>query len=123
MKQQNAIQLFESKKVRTIWDDEQEKWYISIVDAIEALTASSNPRKYWSVLKTRLKKEGSELATNCSQLKMQSTDGKFYKTDVAADTEQLFRLIQYIPSPKAEPVTKTSYTKHAAKWKLLSTKL
>ena len=98
----NAIQLFENKKVRSLWDDEKEKWYISIVDVIEILTDSSNPRKYWSVLKTRLKKEGSQLATNCSQLKMQSPDGKFYKTDVA-DTEQLFRLIQSIPSPKAEP--------------------
>lgn len=98
----NAIQLFENKKVRTIWDDEQEKWFISIIDVIEILTGSPNARKYWSVLKTRLKKEGSQLATNCSQLKMQSSDGKFYKTDVA-DTEQLFRLIQSIPSPKAEP--------------------
>ncbi|MQP23978.1 hypothetical protein GFJ94_02740 [Flavobacterium sp. LMO8] len=98
----NAIQLFEDKKVRTTWDAEQEKWYISIIDVIEVLTESVNPRKYWSVLKLRLKKEGSQLATNCSQLKMQSSDGKFYKTDVA-DTEQLFRLIQSIPSPKAEP--------------------
>ena len=102
MKHQNAIQIFEDKKVRTIWDSDQEKWYFSIVDTIEVLTASPNSRKYWSVLKTRLKKEGSQLATNCSQLKMQSVDGKFYKTDVA-DTEQLFRLIQSIPSPKAEP--------------------
>ncbi len=102
MTQQNALQIFESKKIRTIWDDEQEKWYFSIVDVIEVLTESPNARKYWSVLKTRLKKEGSELATNCSQLKMQSSDGKFYKTDVT-DTEQLFRLIQSIPSPKAEP--------------------
>jgi hypothetical protein len=102
MKQQNAIQLFEDKKVRTLWDDEQEKWFISIIDVIEILTGSPNARKYWSVLKTRLKKEGSQLATNCSQLKFQSADGKFYKTDVA-DTEQLFRLIQSIPSPKAEP--------------------
>ena len=98
----NAIQLFENKKVRTTWDAEQEKWYVSIIDVIEVLTDSPNPRKYWSVLKLRLKKEGSQLATNCSQLKMQSSDGKFYKTDVA-DTEQLFRLIQSIPSPKAEP--------------------
>lgn len=98
----NAIQLFEDKKVRTIWDEEQEKWHISIIDVIEVLTNSPNPRKYWSVLKLRLKKEGSQLATNCSQLKMQSSDGKFYKTDVA-DTEQLFRLIQSIPSQKAEP--------------------
>ena len=102
MKQQNAIQLFEDKKVRTLWDAAQEKWFISIIDVIEILTGSPNARKYWSVLKTRLKKEGSQLATNCSQLKMQSADGKFYKTDVA-DTEQLFRLIQSIPSPKAEP--------------------
>ena len=102
MKQQNAIQIFEEKQVRTLWDAEQEKWYISIVDVIAVLTDSPNPRKYWSVLKTRLKAEGSQLTTNCSQLKMQSSDGKFYKTDVA-DTEQLFRLIQSIPSPKAEP--------------------
>lgn len=98
MKQQDAIQLFENKKVRTVWDSEQEKWFISIIDVIEILTESPNARKYWSVLKVRLKKEGSQLATNCSQLKMQSSDGKFYKTDVA-DTEQLFRLIQFIPSP------------------------
>lgn len=97
-----ALQLFEEKKVRTLWDPEQEKWYFSIVDTIAVLTDSPNARKYWSVLKTRLKKEGSELTTKCSQLKMQSVDGKFYKTDVA-DTEQLFRLIQSIPSPKAEP--------------------
>ncbi|HEX7413125.1 MAG TPA: Bro-N domain-containing protein [Bacteroidia bacterium] len=102
MKQQNAIQLFEDKKVRTLWDAEQEKWYLSIVDVIAVLTDSPNARKYWSVLKTRLKAEGSQLTTNCSQLKMKSADGKYYKTDVA-DTEQLFRLIQSIPSPKAEP--------------------
>ncbi len=97
-----AIKLFEEKQVRTLWDAEQEKWYISIVDLVAVLTDSPNPRKYWSVLKTRLKGEGSQLTTNCSQLKMQSADGKYYKTDVA-DTEQLFRLIQSIPSPKAEP--------------------
>ncbi len=102
MTKQNAIKIFEHKQVRTLWDDEQEKWYFSVVDVIAVLTESPNPRKYWSVLKTRLKKEGSELATNGSQLKMQSPDGKFYKTDVA-DTEQLFRLIQSVPSPKAEP--------------------
>lgn len=102
MTQQNALQIFEDKKIRTTWDSDQEKWFISIVDVIEILTDSVNARKYWSVLKTRLKKEGSELATNCSQLKLQSADGKFYKTDVA-DTEQLFRLIQSVPSPKAEP--------------------
>jgi hypothetical protein len=96
------IKIFEDKKVRTLWDENLEKWYISIVDVVAVLTDSPNPRKYWSVLKTRLKAEGSQLATNCSQLKMQSADGKFYLTDVA-DTEQLFRLIQSIPSPKAEP--------------------
>jgi hypothetical protein len=98
----NAIQLFENKKVRTIWDDEQEKWIISIIDVIEVLTESDRPRKYWSDLKSKLKKEGSQLSEKIGQLKMQSSDGKFYKTDVA-DTEQLFRLIQSIPSPKAEP--------------------
>lgn len=102
MTKSNSIQLFENTKVRTLWDSEQEKWFISIIDVIGVLTESPNARKYWSVLKVRLKKEGSQLATNCSQLKMQSSDGKFYKTDVA-DTEQLFRLIQSIPSPKAEP--------------------
>jgi len=78
MEKQNEIKLFEDKKVRTIWDADQEKWYLSIVDVIAVLTESPNPRKYWSVLKTRLKAEGSQLATNCSQLKMQSVDGKFY---------------------------------------------
>lgn len=92
------IKIFEQKQVRTLWDEEKEKWYLSIVDVIAVLTDSANPRKYWSVLKTRLKTEGSQLATNCSQLKMKSADGKSYLTDVA-DTEQLFRLIQSIPSP------------------------
>jgi len=102
MKKENDIKIFEDKKVRTLWDATMEKWYFSIVDVVAVLTDSPNPRKYWSVVKTRLKAEGSQLATNCSQLKMQSADGKFYLTDVA-DTEQLFRLIQSIPSPKAEP--------------------
>ena len=102
MVKQNAIKVFEEKKVRTLWDSETEEWYFSVVDVVAVLTDSPNPRKYWSVLKTRLKKEGSELATNCSQLKMLSSDGKYYKTDVAT-TQQLFRLIQSIPSPKAEP--------------------
>lgn len=102
MTKENAIKLFQDQRVRVQWEDEQEKWYFSIVDIIRVLTDSPNPRKYWSVLKTRLKKDGSELATNCSQLKMESSDGKFYNTDVA-DTEQLLRLIQSIPSPKAEP--------------------
>ena len=96
------IKLFESKKIRSSWNEEEEKTYFAIVDVVGILTDSPNPRKYWSVLKTRLKKEGSELTTNCSQLKMQAADGKFYMTD-AADTEQLLRLIQSIPSPKAEP--------------------
>ena len=102
MKEQNAIQLFEEKKVRTIWDADQEKWYISIVDVIEALTNSDRPRKYWSDLKSKLKKEGSELSDKIGQLKMQAPDGKMRITDVG-DTEQIFRLIQSIPSPKAEP--------------------
>jgi len=102
MKKKNAIKIFEDKKVRTLWDAEEEKWYFSIIDVIEILTTSSRPRKYWSDLKIKLKKEGSELSEKIGQLKIQSTDGKFYKTDVA-DTEQLFRLIQSIPSPKAEP--------------------
>ena len=102
MTQKESIRLFEERKVRAIWDDEQEEWYFSIVDVISILTDSPNPRKYWSVLKTRLKREGSELTTNCSQLQMQAADGKKYLTDVA-NTEQLFRLIQSVPSPKAEP--------------------
>lgn len=102
MTKEKAIKLFQDQKVRVLWNDELEKWYFSIVDVIKILTESKNPRKYWSVLKTRLKKEESQLATNCSQLKMEASDGKFYKTDVA-DTEQVLRLIQSIPSPKAEP--------------------
>lgn len=99
---ENEIKVFEEKKVRSLWDEEKEKWYFSIVDVIAVLTESPNPRNYWKVLKYRLAKEGNQSVTNCNQLKMQSADGKFYKTDVA-DTEQLFRLIQSIPSPKAEP--------------------
>jgi len=102
MAKETAIKLFNDKQIRTIWNEDQEKWYFSVVDVVGVLTDSPNPRKYWSVLKTRLKAEGSEMATNCSQLKLQAADGKFYLTDVA-DTEQLFRLIQSIPSPKAEP--------------------
>ena len=102
MTQKESIRLFEERKVRAIWDDEQEEWYFSIVDVISIITDSPNPRKDWSVLKNRKKREGSELTTNCSQLKMQAADGKKYLTDVA-NTEQLFRLIQSVPSPKAEP--------------------
>jgi len=102
MEKETSIKLFEQKQVRSIWDEEEEKWYFSIVDVVGALTDSPNPNNYWKVLKHRLIKEGSQLVTNCNQLKMLSSDGKFYKTDVA-DTEQLFRLIQSVPSPKAEP--------------------
>ena len=104
MTKKQAIQLFEQRNVRTIWDDKQEKWYFSIVDVISVLTDSDyqGARNYWKVLKNRLKKEGNESVTNCNQLKLTSADGKLYKTDVA-DQEQLFRLIQSIPSPKAEP--------------------
>jgi hypothetical protein len=102
MSKATTIKLFEQKKIRSLWNEEEEKWYFSIVDVVGVLTDSPNPNNYWKVLKHRLTKEGSELVTNCNQLKMQSSDGKFYKTDVA-DTEQLFRIIQSIPSPKAEP--------------------
>ena len=105
MAQNDKIQLFEDKRIRTAWDEEKEEWYFSIVDVVAVLTDQPDQRhaaKYWSVLKTRLKKEGSELTTNCSQLKMRSADGKRYNTDVA-DTEQLLRIVQSIPSPKAEP--------------------
>ena len=105
MARDDQIQLFENKRIRTAWDAEKEEWYFSIVDVVAVLTDQPDQRhaaKYWSVLKTRLKKEGSELITKCSQLKMRSADGKRYNTDVA-DTEQLLRIIQSIPSPKAEP--------------------
>jgi hypothetical protein len=102
MEKQNAIKLFESRQIRSLWDVEEEKWYFSIIDVIEVLAETERPRKYWSDLKAKLTKEGSELSEKIGQLKMQSADGKFYKTDVA-DTEQLFRLIQSVPSPKAEP--------------------
>lgn len=102
MTKETAIKLFEQKQVRSLWDEQKEKWFFSIVDVIEVLTATDRPRKYWSDLKSKLKKEGSELSEKIGQLKMQSSDGKFYDTDVA-DTEQLFRLIQSVPSPKAEP--------------------
>lgn len=102
MTKKDAIRLFENKKIRTVWDDETEEWYFSIVDVVSVLTESVDGRKYWNKLKQRLKEEGSELVTNCHQLKLPAADGKFYKTDVAT-TEQLFRLIQSVPSPKAEP--------------------
>ncbi|RZK25229.1 MAG: hypothetical protein EOO43_06070 [Flavobacterium sp.] len=102
MSKKNAIKVFEQKQVRAHWDEEKELWYISIIDVIEVLTGTDRPRKYWNDLKTKLKKEGSQLSEQIGQLKLPSADGKFYKTDVA-DTEQIFRLIQSIPSPKAEP--------------------
>jgi len=98
----NDIKIFEEKKVRTLWDAEQEKWYLSIVDVVAVLTDSIDPNAYWRKLKQRLKEEGNETVTNCHGLKMLAPDGKMRMTDVA-DTEQLFRLIQSIPSPKAEP--------------------
>lgn len=98
----NEIKLFEGRQIRSAWDNEKEEWYFSIIDILGVLTESDNPRKYWSVLKTRLKKEGNELATNCSQLKMEAADGKMRETDVA-DMQGIFRIIQSVPSPKAEP--------------------
>ncbi len=105
MTQKQSLQIFEDRKIRTVWDDEQGKWYFSIVDTVETLTEQKDhqgARNYWKVLKSRLKKEGNETVTNCNRLKLQAEDGKMRLTDVA-DTEQLFRLIQSIPSPKAEP--------------------
>ena len=106
MTKKEAIKIFEEKKVRTAWDDETEEWYFSIVDVVadvvSILTESVDGRKYWNKLKQRLKEEGNETVTNCHQLKMLSADGKMRFTDVAT-TEQMFRLIQSIPSPKAEP--------------------
>ncbi|RZL59801.1 MAG: hypothetical protein EOO93_15465, partial [Pedobacter sp.] len=101
MGKEEAIKLFEQKQVRSIWDDNEEKWYFSIVDVILILTGTDRPRTYWSDLKSKLNKEGSQLSEKIGQLKILSSDGKYYKTDVA-DTEQLFRLIQSVPSPKAE---------------------
>jgi len=101
-KEMSSVKLFESKKIRSVWNEEEDKWYFSIVDVIEVLTETDRPRKYWSDLKAKLANEGSELSEKIGQLKMQADDGKMRITDVA-DTEQLFRLIQSIPSPKAEP--------------------
>ncbi len=100
--QKNKIAIFEGKQIRRLWDENQEKWYFSVVDVVGVLSNSTNPRNYWKVLKSRLKDEGSEVVTKCNQLKMQASDGKFYLTDVG-DTETIFRIIQSIPSPNAEP--------------------
>lgn len=97
-----TLTIFEGQKIRRIWDDEKELWYFSVVDVVEALAQNDRPRKYWNDLKIKLKTEGSELSEKIGQLKMQASDGKFYLTD-AADTETMFRIIQSIPSPKAEP--------------------
>ncbi|MDY6379047.1 MAG: Bro-N domain-containing protein, partial [Bacteroidales bacterium] len=102
MTKKQGIQLFEEKKIRTVWDDVAERWYFSIVDVVSVLTESKDPALYWRVLKKRLKDEGNETVTNCNAFKLIAADGKMRKTDVA-DQEQLFRLIQSIPSPKAEP--------------------
>lgn len=102
MVKKNFIKLFGSDKIRAVWDDEQEKWYFSVVDVVAVLTESPNPQTYWRVLKKRLKDEGNETVTNCNGLKMPAADGKMRLTDVA-DTEQLLRIIQSVPSPKAEP--------------------
>ena len=102
MTQKQALQIFDEKRIRTAWDDEAEKWYFSVVDVVGALTDSPNPQTYWRVLKKRLKDEGNQTVTNCNGLKMQAPDGKMRMTDVA-DTEQILRIIQSVPSPKAEP--------------------
>lgn len=102
MTKNNQIQIFNDRKVRTVWDNETEEWYFSVVDVVGVLTDSKDPATYWKVLKTRLKKEGNETVTNCNRLKLLAADGKMRMTDVAT-AEQMFRLIQSIPSPKAEP--------------------
>ncbi len=107
MTKKTSIQIFEEKKVRSVWNDEEEKWYFSVVDVISVLTDSINPQAYWRKLKQRLKEEGNETVTNLHGLKMLAPDGKNRLTDVA-DTEQIFRIIQSIPSPKAEPQERTT---------------
>lgn len=102
MTKKESLKLFEDRKVRTVWDSEKEEWYFSVIDVVAILTDSPDPKRYWSVLKSRIKKERCEPTTICSTLKLRAADGKMRLTDVA-DTEQLFRIIQSIPSPKAEP--------------------
>ncbi len=111
MDDKNKIQLFENKKIRTEWDEEKETWYFSIVDVIAVLTESKEPRRYWSDLKIKLKSEGNELYEKIVQLKMRASDGKMRMTDVA-DTEQLLRIIQSIPSPRAEPFKTMKFARH-----------
>ena len=111
----DKIQIFEDRRIRTAWNEETEEWYFSVVDIVDVLTDSVNPNNYWKVLKNRLKKEGSQLVTSCNQLKMPSSDGKKYKTD-CMNMEQVFRLIQSIPSPKAEPFK--LWMSHVAKERL-----
>ena len=106
MTKKNQIQLFDDRKVRTVWDSETEEWYFSVVDVVGVLTDSTDPRTYWKVLKNRLKKEGNETVTNCNRLKMQAADGKLRLTDVAT-VEQMFRIIQSILQPLRYPSRKT----------------
>lgn len=105
MTKQNQIRIFNDRKVRTAWDSDKEEWYFSVIDVVGVLTDSKDAATYWKVLKTRLKKEGNETVTNCNRLKLPAADGKMRLTDVAT-AEQMFRLIQSIPSPKAEPFTR-----------------
>jgi len=124
MSQENGMKIFEDKEVRTFWDEDVEEWYVSIIDVIQILADSKNyqtARKYWNKLKQRLKEEGNQTVTNCHQLKMKASDGKMRLTDVAT-TEQLFRLIQSIPSPKAEPF-KLWLATLAKEYKILKGKL
>ena len=120
MTKKETLKLFEERKVRTVWDDEKEKWYFSIVDVVSVLTDSVDATAYWRKLKQRLKEEGNETVTNCHGLKMKATDGKMRLTDVA-DTEQLLRIIQSIPSPKAEPFKQ--WMAHVVHHSLLNTQL
>ena len=115
MAEKELIQLFGEQKVRTKWDDEKQKWYFSIVDVCGVLTESKDPQSYWRKLKQRLKDEGNETVTNCHQLKMKAADGKMRLTDVA-DMEQMFRLIESIPSKKAEPEKEIMMTKNETLW-------
>lgn len=115
MPKRDEIKTFDNRKIRTVWDEEQEKWYFSIVDVVSVLTDSIDPGSYWRKLKQRLKAEGNETVTNCHSLKMKASDGKMRKTDVA-DMQQLFRIIQSIPSPKAEPFKQWMAQVSATRW-------